>query len=129
MNYQNFAFFTFLSLNSYCAFAALLTTSERLGAGGGYDTVHAGYYRSFSHCTFRGATPPLAPNRQLCAGIFLSKFISSLFVSNKYYAVSLLPNFFYVGKSYFRKHFLLVRYGAGCIITILFVVSYALFFF
>jgi hypothetical protein len=51
------------------AFAALQPTSQRLGAGGGYDTVHAGYKRSISHCIFRGATPPLAPNRQLPAGI------------------------------------------------------------
>ena len=33
-------------------------------AGGGYDTVHAGHKRSYSNCTFRGATPPLVPNRQ-----------------------------------------------------------------
>jgi hypothetical protein len=54
-------------------------TSERLGAGGGYDTVHAGYYRSYSHCTFRGATPPLAPNRQLYAGFFYFVFRALLF--------------------------------------------------
>ena len=44
-------------------------TSQRLGAGGGYDTVQAGHKRSYSHCTFRGATPPLAPNRQLYVGL------------------------------------------------------------
>ena len=53
------------------ALARLHLTSERLGAGGGYETVHAGHKRSCSHCIFRGDTPPLAPNRQLCAGILL----------------------------------------------------------
>ena len=53
------------------ALATLPTTSERLGAGGGDDTVHAGHKRSYSHCSFRGATPPLAPNRQLAEVLFV----------------------------------------------------------
>ena len=49
-----------------------LACNERLGAGGGYDTVHAGHKRSYSHCTFCGATPPLAPNRPLAVRCFFS---------------------------------------------------------
>ena len=60
-------------------FPALQPTSERLGAGGGYDTVHAGHKRSYSHCTFRGATPPLVPNRQL--GVRHFSRVLSLFTS------------------------------------------------
>ena len=50
------------------AFAALPTTSERLGAAAAYTTVHAGDKRSFSHCLFCGVTarrcakPPVGCN-------------------------------------------------------------------
>ena len=56
---------------SHCAVRNLPITRKRLEAGGGYDTVHAGYKRSYSHYTFCGVTPPLAPNRTLSAAIFV----------------------------------------------------------
>ena len=80
--------FSFLAVYR-CAFRKLLLTSERLGAGGGYDTVHAGHKRSYSHCTFRGDTPPLAPNRQLSAAdfgfAFRVSFSRLIFISDGYF--------------------------------------------
>ena len=74
------------SLRSLLRFRRLHVTSQRLGAGGGYDTVHAEHKRSYSHCTFRGATPPLAPNRQLSAADFgvavRVSFSRLIFISN-----------------------------------------------
>ena len=58
----------------YHSLVRLRTTSQRLGAAAADTTVYAGYKRSFSHCLFCGATAAVAPNRQLCAGIFTFHF-------------------------------------------------------
>ena len=73
-------------------------TSERLGAGGGYDTVHAGHKRSCSHCTFCGATPPLAPNRQLAAAHFVGSFVSFISLDN-ICSFSVVMRFYVIAKS------------------------------
>ena len=52
--------------------ARLRLTSERLGAAAASTTISAGYYLSFSHCLFCGATAAVAPNRQLAVRPFMS---------------------------------------------------------
>jgi hypothetical protein len=54
-------------------------TSGGLAAGGGLTAGVAGHKRSFSHYLFCGATPPLAPNRSLYAGLFNLQYSSNLF--------------------------------------------------
>jgi len=71
--FLNFLLNTFSFL--YCAFAALLLTSERLGAAAAYTTVYAGDKRSITHCLFRGVSAAVAPNRQLAVSAFSNFFI------------------------------------------------------
>jgi hypothetical protein len=50
--------------------ANCVTTTRRLGEAAASTNFHAGDKLSIPHKTFCGATAAVAPNRQLCAGIF-----------------------------------------------------------
>jgi hypothetical protein len=57
----------------------LHATWWRLCDGGAYTNVHAGYYRSFTHCLVRGVTAPLSQNRPLhCCRFGRLSFLSIL---------------------------------------------------
>jgi len=58
----------------------LPTTSERLGAGGGFTNVRAGDALPNSHKTVCGSTPALAPNRLLSAGIPIRQILHYAFI-------------------------------------------------
>ena len=73
--------FTFLSPNSYRAFAALPTTERRLGAGGGYTIGSQNHKRSISpQKVIRSYTPACAKPLVMCRIFQPSLFLFFLYI-------------------------------------------------